>query len=49
MDTALTHATKQLRILKGKNRKALRQEFQEWFDGKTDPEQQEWLDHNNCW
>ena len=49
MDTAVTHALKQLRNLRGKNRKALRQEFQEWFEGDTDPEDQTWMNHHEWW
>ena len=49
MDTAVTHALKQLRNLRGKNRKALRQEFQEWFEGATDPEDQTWMNHHEWW
>jgi len=53
IDTALQDAKTRQNILKSRNQwqdiQALREEFQEWFDGKTDPEQQEWLDHNNCW
>ena len=49
MDTAVTHALKQLRNLRGKNRKALRQEFQDWFEGDTDPEDQTWMNHHEWW
>jgi len=49
MDTAVDHALKRLRQLKGKNRKALREEFQEWFEGDTDPEDQTWMNHHEWW
>ena len=49
MDTAVDHAKKQLRNLRGKNRKALKEEFQEWIDGDTDPEKQEWMNHHEWW
>jgi len=49
MDTAVDHALKRLRKLRGKNRKALREEFQEWFEGDTDPEDQTWMNHWEWW
>ena len=29
--------------------KALKEEFQEWIDGDTDPEKQEWMNHHEWW
>ena len=49
IEAAMSHAKQQLKLLKGKNRKALRKEFEEWFQGDTDPDQQEWANHNLWW
>ena len=46
IEAAVSHAKQQL---KGKNRKALRKEFEEWFQGHTDTDKQEWANHNLWW
>jgi hypothetical protein len=47
MEIAVHHAEHQSKKLKGQNQLALRQEFMEWIDGKTDPEEQTWMNHND--
>ena len=49
IEAAVSHAKQQLKGLKGKSRKALRKEFEEWFQGHTDPDKQEWASHNLWW
>ena len=49
IEAAVTHSKQQLKWLKRKNRKALRKEFEEWFENETDPVQHEWANHNLWW
>ena len=49
IEAAVSHAKHQLKGLKGKNRKALRKEFEEWFQWHTDPDKQEWANHSLWW
>ena len=47
MDIAVEHVMEQTKKLTGKNQQALRGEFSEWIDGNTNPEDQEWMNHND--
>ena len=51
IDNAVDDATKQMRRLKGKDRKVLQSELGDWFKGsqKIDIDEVQWDDHNNWW
>jgi len=51
IDNAVDDAIKQMRRLKGKDRKALQSELGDWFKGsqKIDIDEVQWDDHNNWW
>ena len=51
VDVASEHAKSQLTRLKGKNKKALMEEFRDWLEGseKIKLEDLSYEDHNNWW
>ena len=51
IDNAVEDASKQMRRLKGKDRKSLQSELGDWFKGsqKIDIDEVHWDDHNNWW